>query len=113
MLAVSLAALPAGCGGTQVPAAGRLLRVGLTEYRLSPQNVAVSAGTLTIVAHNYGRLTHNLVVLLNGRAQDSTPPIGPGQSDEIVVSLAEGRYTLASTVQSDQALGVYGTMTVR
>jgi hypothetical protein len=113
LFAASLAAAVAGCGGTTVSDSSHVLRVGLTEYRLSPQSVSVGAGALTIVAHNYGRLTHNVVVFLDGHSQGSTPPIAPGQTADLTVILSKGRYAIASTVQSDQALGVYGTLTVR
>jgi hypothetical protein len=104
--------LAAGCGHTQTVGAGRTLQLGLTEYHLNPQSARASAGLLTIVVHNYGRLTHNLVISLDGRAQGSTQPIPPGQSAELVVDLFKGRYTIASTIMSDQALGASGTLTV-
>jgi hypothetical protein len=62
--------------------------------------------------HNYGRLTHNLVVSANGQLVDGTKPIAPGQSAELDLSLAAGTYSMASTIQSDQALGESGTLTV-
>ena len=36
--------------------------VGLTEYRLLPRSALVSAGALTVFAHNYGRLGRNPAV---------------------------------------------------
>jgi plastocyanin len=111
--AATVVLVTAGCGTTKVIAPGGRLTVALTEYRLRPQSAEVSAGALTIVAYNYGRLTHNLVVIQNGRPQESMAPIAPGGNEQMTVFLAAGRYTLASTVQSDQALGVYGTLTVR
>lgn len=110
---VGFAMIAAGCGTTNAIPSGDQLTVALTEYRLRPQSVEVTAGSLTIVAHNYGRLTHNVVILHNGRAQDSMQPIPPGGSEELTVFLLPGRYVLASTVQSDQALGVYGRLIVR
>jgi hypothetical protein len=108
-----LAMISAGCGSTDVIGSGRQLAVALTEYHLRPQSAEMSAGPVTIVAHNYGRLTHNLVVFENGRPQDSMHPIPPGGSGDLTVYLGAGRYILASTVQSDQALGVFGTLVVR
>jgi hypothetical protein len=112
-VAACLAMIAAGCGTTEVVGSGRQLTVALTEYRLRPQSAAISAGPVTFVVHNYGRLTHNLVVFMNGRPQDSMHPIPPGGSGDLTVYLGAGRYTLASTVQSDQALGVYGRLAVR
>ena len=65
---VGSAMIAAGCGTTNVIPSGHQLTVALTEYRLRPQRVEVTAGSLTIVAHNYGRLTHNVVILQDGRA---------------------------------------------
>ena len=102
----------AGCGHTENVGASRTLQMGLTEYRLTPENARVSAGVLTIVVHNYGVLTHNLVVSSNGQTVDSTQPIWPGQTADLSLSLAPGDYQMASTIQADQALGEYGTLTV-
>jgi plastocyanin len=101
-----------GCGHTQQVGADRTLSVGLTEYRLNPQSAHVGAGTLTLLVRNYGRLTHNLVISMNGQATASTRPLAPGQSTTLTVSLTAGSYQMASTILSDQALGEYGTITV-
>ncbi len=53
----------------------RTLHVALSEYRVTPQSVRVSAGALTIFVHNYGRLTHNLVISLGGQPEATTEPI--------------------------------------
>jgi uncharacterized cupredoxin-like copper-binding protein len=112
VLSASLALLAGGCGRAQVVASGRTLELGLTEYRLIPQDVRVHAGQLTIFVHNYGRLTHNLVVSRNGQEQGETKPIPPGQGTELTLTLRPGKYLTASTILSDQALGQDGTLTV-
>ena len=109
---LATAGLLAGCGHTARVGAGRTLRVSLTEYRLRPSDVSASAGTLTIVAHNYGLMTHNLAVSQNGTLVAATKPIAPGAEATVVVTLAPGTYTLASTILSDQALGEHGTLTI-
>ncbi len=70
------------------------------------------AGTLSIYVHNYGRLTHNLVISNGGRPEASTQPIPPGPDHRADRHPAPGRYLMASTILSDQALGAYGTLTV-
>jgi hypothetical protein len=114
MLALAAAALslPAGCGHTMLVGASRTVQLGLTEYRLLPQSVRVHQGTLTLLVHNYGRLTHNLVVTLGGQTVDSTKALWPGQSATLALNLAPGDYSMASTLMSDQALGLDGTLTV-
>jgi len=92
--------------------ANGILHVALSEYRVTPQQVNSAAGTLTIFVHNHGRLNHSLAISLNGVSAASTQPIRPGQSAVLIATLAPGRYLMASTVLSDQALGAYGSLTV-
>lgn len=90
----------------------RTLTVGLTEYRLMPQQARVSEGLLMIVVHNYGRLAHNLAISVDGQTEGSTTPLRPGTTAQLPLELMPGTYTMASTLVSDQALGAYGTLTV-
>ena len=103
----------AGCGRAVTVGAGRTLRVAVTEYRVRPDDVTSPAGSLTIVAHNYGRLTHNLAVTQGSTTIGHTPPIPPGGSATLTVTVARGTYTVTSTMLSDQALGTYGTLHVK
>ena len=93
--------------------AGRTLQVAVTEYRINPDAIAVTAGFLTLVVRNYGRLTHNLVVAENGRPDGATGSIPPGREATLIVDLARGRYTISSTILSDADLGARGTLSVR
>lgn len=102
-----------GCGSTVTVGSDQTLRIALSEYRVTPQNVEAGAGQLTIFAHNYGRLTHDLVISLNGQSLASTAPIAPGQTAELDTTLPPGTYEMASTILSDEALGAYGTLDVR
>jgi hypothetical protein len=102
----------AACGRTTRVGSGRTLQVALNEYRVTPQDVRAQTGLLTIFVHNYGRLTHNLVISLDGRPEVATAPIAPGQTEELDAALAPGHYLMASSILSDQALGAYGTLVV-
>ena len=86
--------------------------IALNEYRVTPQNVRAASGSLTIVVRNDGRLTHDLVISQGGRQAAATEPLGPGQTTDLVATLTPGRYLMASTILSDQALGAYGTLDV-
>lgn len=115
LLAVALlwvGGLLAGCGSRTQVANDRTFQVALTEYHVTPQSVRAPSGTLTIFVHNYGRLSHNLVISHDGQSEASTQPIPPGQSAELIATLPPGRYLMASTILSDQALGTYGTLTI-
>lgn len=111
LLGLVLAAT-AGCGSPQAVGPDRLVQLGLTEYRLMPQSIRVPAGQLTIYAHNYGRLTHNLVVTRGSRTTGSTQAIRPGETAEVVLYVSPGKYLMSSTILSDRDLGIYGTLDV-
>lgn len=111
-LVLVCAGLAAGCSHTERVGSSRTLRVALTEYRLNPEGAVVSAGVVTVLVHNDGRLIHNLAVSMNGQTVESTKPIPPGGSAAMVLTLAPGSYLMYSSLLSDQALGQYGTLTV-
>jgi hypothetical protein len=102
----ALAGAIAGCGQTV------MLRLALSEYRVTPQSILAEPGQLTLVVANDGRLTHNLAITRGGTVVSQTPPIPPGESMELNVSLGRGSYVMTSTLFSDQALGEYGTLKV-
>ena len=106
------AATVSACSHTAVVGGDRTLRLALTEYRVVPQSVRASPGLLSIVVHNDGRLTHNLTVSRGGTAVAQTAAVSPGASVELVITVTRGQYQIASTLLSDQTLGVYGTLTV-
>jgi cupredoxin-like protein len=109
-LAATLAC--SACGSVARVGADRTLQVALSEYRLRPNNVTAPSGTLTIVARNFGRMTHNLEISNGAGTITSTPPLSPGKSATITVTLTPGTYTMASTILSDQDLGAYGTLKI-
>lgn len=102
----------AGCGNAKTISPHRSIGVVLTEYRVTPNAITATPGVLTFIVHNLGRRTHNLVVTFDGRTIGASKPLWPGQRDRFTVVLIPGRYTFASTILQDQALGTYGTLTV-
>lgn len=109
---VLVALVLAACGQATHVAANRAVELGLTEYRLTPTHVEAHAGELSILAHNYGRLTHNLVLTSGHETLATTKPIAPGASAWLFIDLSPGSYLLTSNLFNDQALGAYGTLTV-
>jgi hypothetical protein len=107
-----LASLASGCGEAPVVASRRVLTVALSEYRLSPRETRAGAGPLTVLVHNYGRFPHNLALSASGRLLVETQPLWPGESADLTVVLPRGKYLMASTLFSDQALGTFGTLNV-
>jgi hypothetical protein len=112
VLAALLALAVAGCGHVARVGSGATLQIALNEYRVTPQDVRAGAGLLTIVVHNNGRLTHDLVITRAGLQTAATEPLAPGQTTDLVTTVTPGRYLMASTILSDQALGAYGTLDV-
>lgn len=112
-VAALVAAGLAGCGHTTRVGSSGTLRVGLREFRVTPQNVHAATGSLTIYIHNYGRLTHNLVITTtSGKREAVSNPVAPGASGTLTTSLAPGTYTMESAILSDKQLGAYGTLRV-
>ncbi len=109
---VVVIALLSGCGSTHTIGASRTLDLAVSEYRLTPASARISQGVVTLVVHNYGILTHNLQVSSGSQVTAATKPIWPGQTAVLALNLAPGKYEMTSSLLSDQALGVYGTLTV-
>ena len=122
----------AACGHS-VTVTQRRLGVALSEYRVRPDHIVASPGPLTVTLENVGRLTHNLVISRDTatttvrtvvsatatRTETGTTTvaarsgdIAPGATSTLTVGLTPGRYRIDSTVDSDQALGAEGTLTV-
>jgi plastocyanin len=117
------AALVAGCGGepAAVDVVGATIRVQLDEFRIQPQTIRVKPGRIRLLAHNTGRLTHNLVVesiTSNPKKQvvyGTTDTAHPGQTvhERKPLTLKPGRYRLACTIANHENLGQYGTLIVK
>jgi hypothetical protein len=103
----------AGCGGVATRLGpGGTLDVALSEYRINPLEATAPSGVLTFVVRNYGRLTHDLVIALDGRQAGSTPSIPPGGEATITLELGPGHYTMSSTILEDSDLGIRGTLSI-
>ena len=124
LLLLVLAALPAaGCGAdvayTRAP--DRRVELRLDEYRVLPEHIQVSAGRVTLVAHNSGRLTHNLAVVQFERPLGDeeekqygqpTKTLFPGQTAQTTVDLEPGKYRLVCTIANHDNLGQYAELKV-
>jgi uncharacterized cupredoxin-like copper-binding protein len=124
LLVAALAALhAAGCGAeiAYTRAADRRVEVRLAEFSVTPEHIQVRAGRVTLVAHDVGRLTHNLTVVQFKRPKSGEEPksygkptrtLFPGQSDSITVDLKPGKYRLVCTIANHDNLGQYGELKV-
>jgi uncharacterized cupredoxin-like copper-binding protein len=124
LLLVVLAALPAaGCGAdvAYTRAADRRVEVKLAEYSITPERIQVTAGRVTLVAHNEGVVTHNLAVVQFKRPKSGeqektygkpTRTLFPGQTGSTTVDLKAGKYRLVCTIANHDNLGQYGELKV-
>lgn len=111
-----------GCDGEPDPVSvpSGEVRVELSEYRIEPQVVQVPSGEVTLVAHNTGRLTHNLKVRSldreRGQAQEVFGEVEdtmfPGESSSGTFTLGPGKYELVCTIGNHDDLGQTGTLIV-
>jgi uncharacterized cupredoxin-like copper-binding protein len=113
----------AGCGSgpSYTHVQDGVLKIDLDEYRLRPENLEVPAGRVHLIAHNTGRLTHNLAIeswdvktgeqpVMYGR----TDTLQPGQtgSERATITLKPGKYRLLCTIANHDDLGQYGELKV-
>jgi uncharacterized cupredoxin-like copper-binding protein len=123
LLLVLAALVATGCGGaiayTRAPE--RRVDVRLDEYRVLPEHIQVTAGSVTITAHNVGRLTHNLVVVQFKRPLGNedekqygqpTKTLFPGETASTRVELKPGKYRLICTISNHDNLGQYAELKV-
>ncbi len=108
---------------TDVPTStreGRTLRLTVDEYAITPQDVSVPPGRLTLVLRNRGRLTHDVHVRVPSEEPGEQPvDLGgtstaqPGATARGTVTLRPGTYELVCTIQNHDVLGERGTLVVR
>ena len=119
LAAPAVIAVLAGCGGSAHaanPASSTTpatISIAVREYHLTPASIDARPGPVTFSVANDGRLPHNLVVTApNGTRAAKTDAIAPGATATVQATLSRGTYSLASTLLSDKALGVTGTLHV-
>ena len=123
LLLVTAALAAAGCGDdvAYTHAPDRRVDVRLDEYRVLPEHIQVTAGRITLVARNTGRLTHNLVVVQFDRPLgdeeekqygEPTKTLFPGQTASTAVNLEPGKYRLICTISNHDNVGQYAELKV-
>jgi len=116
----------AGCGGgygsssgnngtttAAAPAAGHVVSLSESEYKISPSTVSVAkAGKVTFDVKNMGQITHALEIEGNG-VETKTMSIVPGEAASITVDLSKnGKYEMYCPIDGHRAKGMEGTIQV-
>jgi uncharacterized cupredoxin-like copper-binding protein len=101
----------AGPGANQQPATTTL---HLSEYKITPAQLSLDAGSYTFTAINDGTISHALVLTGNGvDGHTGDLAFAPGHSEGFTVTLKPGTYQFLCPVDGHQALGMQGTLIVR
>jgi uncharacterized cupredoxin-like copper-binding protein len=143
--AITLPASIAGCGGgdngdvKSTPAsttkaatpsnASGTTTIRMNEFSFAPNNVALDAGTVTIIAPNDGKTEHELVLLktsanaaslpMKGGHVDESTSVGeiadvtPQATKRHTFKLTPGHYVMVCALPGHYESGMYGTLTVR
>jgi uncharacterized cupredoxin-like copper-binding protein len=100
----------------QAPATGggETVKVGETEYQLSPSTVNVKPGEVTFDVSNDGQVTHNLEVEGPTGDQEIEGDLAPGDSGTLTVDLSKpGTYEMYCPVDSHKDQGMTGEVVVK
>lgn len=113
---LALGLLAAGCGGSAPggsSTSGKSVDVTLTEYKVSPGQLTLDAGTYSFSANNAGTISHALQLSGNG-VDRHTPDFAysPGRKEGFTATLKPGTYQYFCPVDGHRGLGMVGTLVV-
>jgi plastocyanin len=103
----------AAAGGAGGGGGGSTLAVKATEFKFTPANPTVKAGTVAIKLSNDGQTTHQLEVEgPSGEVESAV--LQPGQSDTLRVKLNKaGSYEWYCPIGNHRQMGMEGEITVQ
>ena len=105
----------AGCGATTPVARvddGRVA-VTLDEYLISPQDIDVPPGRVTVTVSNHGRLRHSFRLWGANGEPLAVKSVFPGDSVTRTATLERGEYRMVCTIMNHAELGMTGRLIVR
>jgi uncharacterized cupredoxin-like copper-binding protein len=128
--AVAIAALlAAACSGGSSSSETHDVKVKLTEYAISPDLPASSAGKVTFQVTNAGKEKHEFVVLRTNKPAGHLPMqegeaseagnvgeignLDPGQTKGLTLELSAGRYALICNLPGHYVGGMHAAFTVK
>lgn len=126
VLGVAAVALP---GGVLAASSGGTSKVGVREWVISPAPARLTAGKITFVVTNRGKVTHEFVVLRtdvapaklpvkNGRASEKGQKgeignLPAGATKRLTLTLPKGKYVLICNLSGHYRAGQHAALVVR
>ena len=97
--------------GTTTTSTAQTVAVGETEFKITLPSTKLKAGSYEFVAHNTGKIGHDLAIQGNG-VNAKTPVYNPGQTQTLKVTLNPGKYDFFCSVPGHKAAGMNVEVTV-
>ena len=88
------------------------MTVSETEFAIELSQDTFSPGTYTFVTNNDGQATHSLEIEGPGLDESETAKLGPGESEDLTVTLQAGTYKLYCPVGNHESQGMTLDITV-
>jgi uncharacterized cupredoxin-like copper-binding protein len=98
---------PASGGG------GQSVDLSETEYKITPADSTVKAGSVTFDVSNDGQTVHNVKIEGNGIEEQGTDDLQPGANGQLTVDLKPGTYQIYCSIDGHEDLGMKGSVTVQ
>jgi uncharacterized cupredoxin-like copper-binding protein len=89
----------------------KTVAVGETEFKITLPSTMLKAGSYAFVAHNTGKIAHDLTIQGNG-VSAKTPVYNPGQTQTLKVTLKPGKYDFFCSVPGHKQAGMNVEVTV-
>jgi uncharacterized cupredoxin-like copper-binding protein len=82
-----------------------------TEYKITPADPSVKAGSVTFDITNDGATVHNIEIEGNG-VEEESDDLQPGDNGQLTVDLEPGTYEMYCSIDGHEDLGMKGEITV-
>ena len=96
---------------TTTTSTAKQIHVEETEFKITLPGTSLKAGSYAFVAHNGGKLPHDLVIEGQGLSV-KTPIYNPGQSQTLKATLKPGKYDFFCSVPGHKQAGMNVEVTV-
>ena len=97
---------------TTASGGGETVDLSEVEYKITPADPTVKAGTVTFNISNDGQTVHNVEIEGNGLEEESED-LQPGATGELTVDLEPGTYEMYCSIDGHEDLGMKGEVTVQ